>query len=67
MFEGLLTAFGDLAAPWPLLLIFAGTALGLMVGALPGLSSPMAIIVLLPITYQMETLGAFQLMVATAT
>jgi putative tricarboxylic transport membrane protein len=63
MFEGLLTAFGDLAAPWPLLLIFAGTALGLMVGALPGLSSPMAIIVLLPITYQMETLGAFQLMV----
>jgi len=63
MLEGLLTAFGNLAGPGPLFLIFAGTALGLMVGALPGLSSPMAIIVLLPITYQMDTLSAFQLMV----
>ena len=63
MIDGLLTAFANLGAPGPLLFIFAGTALGLLVGALPGLSSPMAIIVLLPITYKMETLSAFQLMV----
>ncbi|WP_175570402.1 tripartite tricarboxylate transporter permease [Vannielia litorea] len=46
-----------------LTLIFLGTALGLLVGALPGLSSPMAIIVLLPITFRMETLPAFALMI----
>ncbi|WP_420393144.1 tripartite tricarboxylate transporter permease [Acuticoccus sp.] len=63
MVEGLAGAFGDLAAPWPLATILIGTTLGIMVGALPGLSSPMAIIVLLPITYNMETLAAFQLMV----
>jgi putative tricarboxylic transport membrane protein len=63
MVEGLLTAFINLASPGPLLLIIIGTALGLLVGALPGLSSPMAIIVLLPITYKMETLSAFQIMV----
>ncbi len=63
MVDGLLTAFANLASPAPLLLIIVGTTLGLMVGALPGLSSPMAIIVLLPITYKMETLAAFQIMV----
>ncbi len=63
MLEGVLTALSDIAAPGPLFVILCGTALGLLVGALPGLSSPMAIIVLLPITYKMETLAAFQLMV----
>lgn len=63
MLEGLAGAFADLAAPLPLLTILIGTTLGLLVGALPGLSSPMAIIVLLPITYNMNTLAAFQLMV----
>lgn len=63
MFTGLSHAFFDLAALWPLLLILVGTSLGLMIGALPGLSSPMAIIVLLPITYKMDSLEAFQLII----
>lgn len=45
-----------------LFLLFIGTGLGILVGALPGLSSPMAIIVLLPITFKMETLPAFAIM-----
>lgn len=61
MFDGLITAFGTVSAPSHLLLILIGTVLGLLVGALPGLSSPMAIIVLLPITYPMEPLPAFEL------
>ncbi len=63
MVDGLLEAFAGTAAFWPLLYILVGTVLGILVGALPGLSSPMAIIVLLPITYTMETISAFQLMI----
>lgn len=63
MLEGLLNGFASVATPMHLAVILAGTALGLLIGALPGLSSPMAIIVLLPITYKMETLVAFDLMI----
>ncbi|CAN0513729.1 unnamed protein product, partial [Laminaria digitata] len=62
MIDGLLHAFTTVSAPSHLALILLGTMLGLMVGALPGLSSPMAIIVLLPITYSLEPLSAFELM-----
>lgn len=61
MFEGLLEAFATVSAPSHLGLILIGTVLGLLVGALPGLSSPMAIIVLLPITYGMNPLSAFEI------
>ena len=63
MAEGLLEGFAAMLMPANLVLLFAGTALGILVGALPGLSSPMAIIVLLPITFTMETLPAFALMI----
>ena len=50
MLEGLLSGFVHVADPMNLALILVGTALGIVVGALPGLSSPMAITVLLPVT-----------------
>lgn len=62
MIEGLIQGFVDMGTPSNLMILFIGTALGILVGALPGLSSPMAIIVLLPITFRMETLPAFALM-----
>ncbi|MBO4318322.1 MAG: tripartite tricarboxylate transporter permease [Mailhella sp.] len=40
--------------PFNLLLMALGTFLGLIVGALPGFSSPMAIVILLPITYHLK-------------
>lgn len=49
--SGLMVAAFD---PLNLLMIFAGTFMGLMVGALPGFSSPMAIVILLPITYHLK-------------
>lgn len=55
--------FGAALQPLNLLLIFGGTALGILVGALPGLSSPMAIIVLLPLTFGMDPLPALLSMV----
>ena len=63
MIEGLLAALANTLSTGPLLILLAGTALGVLIGSLPGLSSPMAIIVLLPITYSMETISAFQLMI----
>ena len=63
MLEGLLQGFATVGTPFHLTLILIGTTLGLLIGALPGLSSPMAIIVLLPITFQMSTLAAFDLMI----
>lgn len=59
LWQGLVAA----ADPLNLLLIFAGSALGVLVGALPGLSSPMAIIVLLPLTYGMQPLPALLTMI----
>ena len=39
-----------LADPFNILLIFVGVFVGILVGALPGLSSPMAVALLLPFT-----------------
>ncbi len=63
MLEGLFGAFISILAPVNLILLFIGTGLGILVGALPGLSSPMAIIVLLPLTYSMSTLPALLTMI----
>ena len=62
MIEGLLSGFGHLADPTNIMLILAGTALGIVVGALPGLSSPMAITVLLPLTYPFDPIPALVLL-----
>jgi len=62
MLEPLIGGFADALQPMNLLMTVTGTALGIAVGALPGLSSPMAIIVLLPLTYGMETLPALLLL-----
>lgn len=62
MFDGVLLGFTALLDPMIILVIAAGTALGIFVGALPGLSSPMAIIVLLPLTYSFPPLAALTMM-----
>ena len=42
------------ADPLNLVLMAGGTFLGIIVGALPGFSSPMAIVILLPLTYHLK-------------
>ena len=63
MFEGLIGGFYECLQPLNLILLFLGTFLGLLVGALPGLSSPMAIIILLPVTYSLDPLPALLVMI----
>lgn len=62
MIEGIISGFSSVLIPFNLLLLFMGTALGVLVGALPGFSSPMAIVVLIPLTYPMEPLPALLIM-----
>ncbi|MDR2819607.1 MAG: tripartite tricarboxylate transporter permease [Desulfovibrio sp.] len=62
MFEDILMGFGQVLNVYNLSMIFVGTALGILVGALPGLSSPMAMIVLLPLTYSFSGLSALLMM-----
>lgn len=58
MFDAILAAL-PLVFTWPVLLgMVGGTALGIAVGALPGLSATMAIAVLIPLTFSMDTLVA---------
>ena len=63
MYEGLIGGFADCFQIFNLIVLFLGTFLGLLVGALPGLSSPMAIIILLPITYSFQPLPALLTMI----
>jgi putative tricarboxylic transport membrane protein len=50
--------------PFNILLIFGSVLIGVMVGALPGLSSPMAIALLLPFTITMDPVPAIGMMAA---
>lgn len=44
----------SLLNPFVLLMMLSGTVIGIIIGALPGLSATMAVSILLPITYGME-------------
>ena len=48
--------------PVNFLLIFGGVLIGVIVGALPGLSSPMAVALLLPFTITLEPVAAISMM-----
>ena len=60
----LTTSFGYLIQPWPLLLIALGTSLGIVVGAIPGLTGAMLIALTLPLTFRMSGVDALVLLVS---
>ncbi len=51
-----------IADPFNILLVFCGVLVGVMVGALPGLSSPMAVALLLPFTVGLEPIPAIAML-----
>ncbi|WP_302327164.1 tripartite tricarboxylate transporter permease [Enterocloster lavalensis] len=51
--------------PMILLIVAAGTFLGLVFGALPGLSATMGVALLIPLTFTMDTTSAFGMMLGT--
>ncbi|MGA1328019.1 MAG: tripartite tricarboxylate transporter permease, partial [Rubrivivax sp.] len=63
----LAASFLYLLTPWPLFLCVLGTALGILVGAVPGLSGAMLIALTLPLTFKMAPLDAMALLVSMYT
>ncbi len=64
IFPDLLDASRSLLAPWPLGLMMLGTALGIVVGAIPGLTGSMLIALALPLTFAMDGSAAMVLLVS---
>ena len=62
--EPLLEGFALIADPFNIMLIFGGVLIGVIVGALPGLSSPMAVALLLPFTISLDPVPAIAMMAA---
>ena len=59
--------FGEVLTPINLLILIAGTIGGLILGATPGLSPTMAVALLIPFTFQMDTAGSLILLGAVYT
>ena len=62
--EPVIEGLALLADPFNIGLIFMGVLIGVLVGALPGLSSPMAVALLLPFTIPLDPVPAISMMAA---
>jgi putative tricarboxylic transport membrane protein len=60
--DAVLQGIGLAVDPFSIFLIFSGVLIGVIVGALPGLSSPMAVALLLPFTISLEPVPAIAMM-----
>src|SRR4030067_1618341 len=58
MLAGLAKAFGEMSTPYGLFLITVGVAVGILGGALPGVSTTMTVALLAVVTYKMDPLWA---------
>ncbi len=61
--EMILAGLMDSIAPASLMYLFLGVAIGVIVGAIPGINGPMAIALFIPITYFMTPLTAIGFLV----
>ena len=62
MTEFILPALSELMNPPVLIAIFSGTVIGIIVGAIPGLTATMAVALLIPVTFSMAPLVGLSLM-----
>ena len=56
--------FANVLTPMGILLMLVGVAVGIVFGALPGLSATMAIALFLPVTYSMSPMHAMTMLMA---
>ena len=64
VFQLMGVGFGTVLTPIGIALMFVGVFVGIIFGALPGLSATMAIALFLPVTYTMEPTNAMTLLMA---
>lgn len=63
MFDLLINGFMDVFTFYNLMLILIGTILGIIFGALPGITATLGIVVCLPITYGMSAISGFSMLI----
>ena len=61
---GVITALGELLSPQYLLMMIAGTMGGIMIGAMPGLTSVMGVTLMLAFTYGMDPAASISMLLA---
>ncbi|MGE4283075.1 MAG: tripartite tricarboxylate transporter permease [Clostridia bacterium] len=64
MLEFFINGFGAILNPGNMLIIFLGVAIGIIFGAIPGLTSTMAVALCLPITFGMEPIMGMSMLAA---
>ena len=64
MAENIAIALSNICTPTGLLLSITGATYGMILGAIPGLNATTAIILVLPITYAMDAISAYILLIA---
>jgi putative tricarboxylic transport membrane protein len=62
--QEILAGFSHLIAPLPMFYVIIGVALGIVVGAVPGLTGSMLIALALPLTFYMKSIYAMDLLVS---
>ena len=60
--QSFLSAFADVFTLWTLTALVIGTALGIVIGALPGLGSVVGLSICLPFTFGMEPVPSLTLL-----
>jgi putative tricarboxylic transport membrane protein len=63
MFDMFVIGFSQILAVKPLILIFSGVAVGIVFGAIPGLTATMAVALCLPLTFGMNPVDGMALLV----
>jgi len=58
------SAVSQIFTPWTFLMLFVGTSMGIVVGAIPGMTGAMLIALTLPITFYMDPFNAIILLVS---
>lgn len=61
--EAILAGLQDSLSPLSLMFVFTGVAIGVAIGAIPGINGPMAIALFIPLTYYMSPLAAIGFLV----
>ena len=61
---GLMNGFADVIAPSNLLFLVGGVVIGMVLGAIPGLTATMAIALVLPLTYTLTPIQSLTMMLA---
>lgn len=62
--ENIILGLNLLLEPFNFMMVLAGSVAGIIIGAIPGLTGPMAMAMLIPLTYGMESVPAFIVLVA---